>query len=1112
MDQLEHYNIIEKIGSGGMGDVYRAFDTQLERDVAIKVIHPAASSDGQNANRLIREARAAAKIVHPNVVTIYEVGEGKAGRYIVMEYIKGVPLSNLIQREAPLDAERSIKLIVQVLKALELAHSMGIIHRDIKADNILITDKDEAKVLDFGIAKMSQKAGLTVAGEVLGTVEFMAPEQMLGEDVDHRCDLYAAGVVLYQTLTRELPFQGQNPVEILFKKLNEEPLALNYYNKKLNSRIDSVIFKALSHAKEDRWDSARQMIERLEALISTQAPQTENGFLIYGDEPEFQEESKGFRSVFIGRDKEFKRLVKSFQKIHNEGGQTIFLSGEAGVGKSTLAKQFKNYVKHQDVWVLSGTCLYHEGMDAYLPYIDALRGFFSRENSVLTDMERTEIKNMVREKVPILAEFTERFCTTFFTSSWNSNQEKKENNANLFEGLHILISLLSEYKPLVLIVDDLQWADEASLRLFHYLSRKIISNRVFLFGISRTDHFDLQEDGKPKMIVEVQNRMRREGIVDEIKLQRLTRNDCDLLVDKSLTNTAFSDDFYQGMYRETKGNPFFVIETIKLFREKGGIYEDNDIWIDKKIDFKSEVPNRVEDIFIRRLSGLNEEDRELLQVGSVLGYKFDPSILARIMELKKIDLLKKLQKIERDFQIILSIDNLFQFEHPMLCDLLYNEIPQALAAEYHLMIAGEFKSIHGDDFGSLVGDVAQHFRRGGDHVNAIPLLYKAALRTFDLSAYREASMFFDDLLASVKLSKQKLPGNISEEEIYFKLGICYEEAGNWQKSLDAYRKLIEVSDLQQNPEKKVDALMRIGRIQDVLGDWEDASKYYEECLALAEKHHIKNVYSRVYNKFGVYYFQKGDFDKALRYFKKTIRSADSESGEFDKAHAYTNVGIIANILRGEHSVALGNFNKALKIYKKKKSQTDQARVYHNIGMFYSDHAEWLESIKAFEKCLQLTDDNESKHLRALTFLNMGKAYARQKKLVKAKQLTEKALKMFKRMADIFSIAEAYHIYGIIYGAQNNFERAEIYLLDAIKIFKNKDFLEGLAETHETYSILCNDFGYKEKAKTLGLKAIEYFDSLNLDSKVKTIKKIIDSIDDDAIKTDKINIETSLLSE
>ncbi len=235
MEVIKHYKIKEKIGSGGMGSVYKAFDTILERDVAIKVLHPSLSENQKSIHRLMQEARAAAKLVHPNVVTIYEIGEDSCGRYIVMEYVKGTQLTELIYKGDLSTPERSVKLIIQVLKALSQAHSLGILHRDIKADNILVTANDEIKVLDFGIAKISSKPGITVEGDMLGTIEYMAPEQMLGKDIDQQCDIYGTGIVLYQALTKSMPFPGKNAVEILFNKLNENPIIPSFKNKALKS-------------------------------------------------------------------------------------------------------------------------------------------------------------------------------------------------------------------------------------------------------------------------------------------------------------------------------------------------------------------------------------------------------------------------------------------------------------------------------------------------------------------------------------------------------------------------------------------------------------------------------------------------------------------------------------------------------------------------------------------------------------------------------------------------------------------------------------------------------------------------------------------------------------
>ncbi len=268
MKRIKHYNIVKLLGSGAMGEVYLAFDPVLERDVAIKVMHRHLSSDKKTDDRFIQEARAVASLIHPNIVTIYEVGKTKQGRYIVMEYVPGNPLSDLLNSKGMVDAKFAIELITQILRGLKCAHGKGIFHRDIKPDNILTTPDNIAKILDFGIAKMVTKAGLTAAGDILGTVEYMAPEQMLGEKIDHRCDIYATGVVLYQILTKRLPFTGENPVEIIHKAIHENPRPPSYYNRRISPELNAAILKAISKDKKERWNDAESIYKALNSSLT----------------------------------------------------------------------------------------------------------------------------------------------------------------------------------------------------------------------------------------------------------------------------------------------------------------------------------------------------------------------------------------------------------------------------------------------------------------------------------------------------------------------------------------------------------------------------------------------------------------------------------------------------------------------------------------------------------------------------------------------------------------------------------------------------------------------------------------------------------------------------
>ncbi len=1099
LKNIAQYNILKKIGVGGMGQVFQAFDTRLERDVAIKVMHRHLLENEKNAERFLTEARAAAKLVHPNVVTIYEIGEAECGRYIVMEYVAGRQLTDLIRDTEKISLADAIRIGGQVLQGLTAAHKLGILHRDIKPENILVTDDNVAKILDFGIAKVQSNLQLTMTGDILGTIEYMPPEQMLGEQIDNRSDLYSAAVVLYQLLTGRLPFSGTGAVDILFKKLNEEPVPPSFLNKEISEDVNQILLKALKKEKEDRWDSADMFNRELENTQHKRTGQDQNTEIISADfmidksgedgSADFQE----FRSVFIGREKEFKKLIGLYHKASHKNGQTVILQGEAGVGKSSLAQRFKRYVEQDEAFILYGESLYQEGLNAYLPYIDALRRFLTKASHRLSVEEREKFKKTIREKVPVLREFTKRFDTVFSGEAQDISNNTGRETGNLSEGIYYILSQLAAVHPVLLIIDDLHWADEASLRLFHYLSRNIQDQQIILMGISRTDRHDLQQNGKPSMIVDMLSRMRQEGHAQLLNLYRLIREECDLLIDECLVNTDFSEEFYEKIFDETKGNPFFVIETLKVFQEKEIICRRDKIWYDKQSNFVVEVPKRVEDVFLRRLNDLSEDEREMLQVAAVTGFKFDISLLAKLLELPRIKLIKKLHRIERDLEIISSTESGFQFEHPMLHDLLYNEMPVILAQEYHLMAAAELEEMHKPDPGAFTGEIALHYRKGGDHQKALPLLFEAGKRAFKISAYREASVFFEEFLDSAEYVENPFFESVSEFGLYLQLGICYEELGKWDSSLKIYQKLHEISEKSGQYEKQEDALRRIGRIYDKLGKWDISLQHYEKCLKLIDKYNIKNAMSRIYNNIGLIQFQQGNFSDALQYFEKTLQSVDSVMGEFDRAHALTNIGTVCNI-QGKHQAALENYLQALAIYKRKKNNKNLARVYHNLGMTYADLESWPESIKSFEQCFSLADEVEDKQLRALTFLNLGRAYVRQGNLKKAGLNVNKAMKIFTRMNDKLNIAEAHHVFGMVAAAKGNYQEAERYFKESLKINQKQEYYDGIAENYLSYGNLNRNFGKKEQARTCYEKAIEAYQKLELGDKVREINNLIEDMD------------------
>lgn len=280
------YRLDVEIGRGGMSTVYRAFDTVLERPVAIKLMHREIATDSDQLERFRREARAVAQLNHPHIVTVIDAGEepsahddrseiGQQGRepevgtpYIVLEYVDGETLKQLIRREGPLEITQAIAYAIEIARALGAAHERLIVHRDVKPQNVLISGEGSAKITDFGIARTLTEEGLTIDGRVLGTTDYVSPEQALGQPVTGQSDLYSLGVVLYEMLTGAVPFSGETPVAVAMRHVREQVPDVQSRRPEASAAIAAVVERATATDLAERYPDAASMVADLEEALA----------------------------------------------------------------------------------------------------------------------------------------------------------------------------------------------------------------------------------------------------------------------------------------------------------------------------------------------------------------------------------------------------------------------------------------------------------------------------------------------------------------------------------------------------------------------------------------------------------------------------------------------------------------------------------------------------------------------------------------------------------------------------------------------------------------------------------------------------------------------------
>ena len=266
------YQILKELGRGGMGIVFQAHDKQLREQVAIKILSPILSTNSEALERMKREVSAARRVTHPNVIRIHDIFETGGLNYVSMEYFHGSNLKEVIRKNGAMSMIEGFQIAAQICDGVEAAHKQGVIHRDLKSQNIIVDPAGQVKIIDFGLASTTHAEGMTATGLIMGTPEYMAPEQVAGKKVDERADLYSLGIILYELFTGSVPFTGESAIAIGFKQIKENPVTPSERNKSISPELDQIIHKLLEKNPADRYRSVSELKKDLERIFSSEIP------------------------------------------------------------------------------------------------------------------------------------------------------------------------------------------------------------------------------------------------------------------------------------------------------------------------------------------------------------------------------------------------------------------------------------------------------------------------------------------------------------------------------------------------------------------------------------------------------------------------------------------------------------------------------------------------------------------------------------------------------------------------------------------------------------------------------------------------------------------------
>jgi tetratricopeptide (TPR) repeat protein len=755
----DRYRLDAELGQGGMGTVFRAHDTLLDRYVAIKVLSAAVLTEGSRG-RLLSEARSAAQLNHPHIVSVYDAGEanlaGASIPYVVMELVEGPSL----HQRRPASLDEALAIASQVCAALEHAHAHGIVHRDLKPENVLLAPDGTAKLNDFGLAR-SMASRMSAEGTIAGTVFYLAPELALGKEYDGRADLYALGVMLYELVTGELPFVADDPIAVISQHLHAPVVPPRARNPAIPAGLDALIVQLLNKRPGDRPASAaevRASLARLASAKATEAAPDQAG------EPALVE--RIVRGRLVAREQELAQSRELWKRATAGEGQVLLVSGEPGIGKSRLVRELLTQVQVAGAWALLGEC-YAEGGEPYAPFVQIV-------DRVLGDGAGEDLDL----PAPVLADLlalAPALRLRYPAVPPNPTLEPQSEQQRLFESMVALCAALGTRAPVLLVVEDAHWADSGSLAMLRHLARRTRRRPVLLVATYRE-----VELGEAAPLHGVLVDLNRERLATRLKLARLgLEGTRDLLA--ALFAEEITPELLEGIYRETEGNPYFVEEVCKALVESGQWSFSGGRWQRPSME-QIGIPQSVRMAIQSRVGRLPPAAQETLHLAAILGREFEFEVLARASELDEEALIGALEAAEHAQLIEEAAGRrqvTFAFAHGLIPTTLAEEVHTLRRRRLHRRAAAAVEAVHPDDHAAL----AHHWAAAGDDAKALGYCTLAGERALGAYANVEAERYFRAALELVS-------AGVDRAYLLSRLGQALARQSRYWEAIEAWKDAI----------------------------------------------------------------------------------------------------------------------------------------------------------------------------------------------------------------------------------------------------------------------------------------------------------------------------------
>ena len=795
-----------------MGSVFRV--RADEDELALKWLQVASGVTPLDRLRFEREFKLAKTFAHPSLVPVFDYGEFQELPYYTMEYVAGRNLRDYFTevrtKASATEFWNILGMIMEnLLNTLNYIHQRQIVHRDLKPDNILVDREGRPRLLDFGLAQERDFERVTEPGMVIGTVHYMAPEQILGEELEPRTDLYGFGVLLYEAITGELPFDGPDPIsvlgQILHSPLPKFPDQPHPWPAGLADLVASLMSKSPSDrpldvaAALERWQPIFSNLDRLEMKLPPleSTPQAAN-----------RDPNRILPPQFTGRADTLKLLRQRFQNLDG-GFARVALSGSCGVGKSRLL----NFLR------VDATQNRLQMWESHAPEMESL------PYELFLPFLRKTIRKGLPEELEGFRSSLAMLLPELATPDSESDWEDPMRKFHLFEGMLRLLLPQPGSAGRVLVLEDLQWAEPASLEFLSYLCRSVEerSDKVPLLLIMTYRHDEVAENSP---FIGALRSWKREKGVETLRLEPFTPEETQAMVGSMLAVGKLSDDALERFHAETEGNPMFIEELLKTMLAEGRLQLTDDTWsFDQRSVMLtsaggSQIPVTVRDAVKRRLQGLSGQDEDILRYAAVIGYRFSFALLAQVSRVPELELLERVLRMVR--KRILADDGdgeAFRFYNHPISEVVLSGLAPEERRRYHLEVAQAMERLPNP---ASAFDLAHHYKFGGDPLSAVRHLLQSAEVSAGAFAYEKARELYT-MASKFKEAEQM----IEPLQLVERLAEVSHLSGLTEAAIEKFTGLL---DQVKEPVTRARILRKLGFCWDGLGDVEQAHRCLTQAL------------------------------------------------------------------------------------------------------------------------------------------------------------------------------------------------------------------------------------------------------------------------------------------